>query len=99
MPSPQSKEIHGQYNFMVQSSVILKVFSSLVDASRNIFRDAAVHERVFVLSQLPGSVFIGAVNSSIKGTDGNWEVSISLTRKIKAHFRNWNNANRLGLAQ
>lgn len=58
-----------------------------VDAGRGIIRDEAVQQRVlnsiqdFALSQLQGASLIGAMDSPIKGTDGNREFLIGLMRK------------------
>lgn len=57
-----------------------------VDAGRGVIRDAAVQARVleeiqaFSLDQLPGAELIGTMDSPIKGTDGNREFLIGLTR-------------------
>jgi 23S rRNA (cytidine1920-2'-O)/16S rRNA (cytidine1409-2'-O)-methyltransferase len=57
-----------------------------VDAGRGIIRDEAIHERVlaeiceFALSQLPGARLVGSMDSPIKGTDGNREFLIGLTK-------------------
>jgi len=58
-----------------------------VDAGRGIIRDTTIHERVlgairdFALSQLHGSALIGSMDSPIKGTDGNREFLIGLTKQ------------------
>lgn len=57
-----------------------------VDAGRGIIRDGAIHQRVlatiqnFALSELPGALHIGAMDSPIKGTDGNREFLLGLRR-------------------
>lgn len=57
-----------------------------VDAGRGIIRDGTIHERVlteirdFALGELPGAKLIGTMDSPIKGTDGNREFLIGLTR-------------------
>lgn len=57
-----------------------------VDAGRGIIRDEAIHERVlaqikdFALTELPGSVLIGTMDSPIKGTDGNREFLLGVRR-------------------
>lgn len=59
-----------------------------VDAGRGIIRDEAIHERVlehiqsFALTQLPGAALIGTMDSPIKGTDGNREFLLGLTRAV-----------------
>ena len=58
-----------------------------VDAGRGIIRDRAVQERVlkniqnFALSQLQEAYLVGAIDSPIKGTDGNREFIVGLVRK------------------
>ena len=58
-----------------------------VDAGRGIIRDPAIQERVlkniqdFALSQLKGASLIGAMDSPIKGTDGNREFLIGLIQR------------------
>ena len=57
-----------------------------VDAGRGIISDEAIHERVlhevqeFSLRELIGAKLIGAIDSPIKGTDGNREFLIGLRR-------------------
>lgn len=57
-----------------------------VDAGRGIIRDTAIHLRVlqqvqnFALTQLPAAELIGNMDSPIKGTDGNREFLLGLTR-------------------
>ena len=59
-----------------------------VDTGRGIIRDPAIHERVlkniqdFALSQLQGASLIGTMDSPIKGTDGNREFLIGLSREV-----------------
>lgn len=61
-----------------------------VDAGRGIIRDEAIHERVlaqikdFALTELPGSVLIGTMDSPIKGTDGNREFLLGIRRDGEA---------------
>jgi 23S rRNA (cytidine1920-2'-O)/16S rRNA (cytidine1409-2'-O)-methyltransferase len=58
-----------------------------VDAGRGIIRDAAVQARIlssiqrFALDQLPGATLIGTMDSPIKGTDGNREFLLGLTKR------------------
>lgn len=58
-----------------------------VDAGKGIIRDSTIHERVlkhiqdFALEQLPNATLIGAIDSPIKGTDGNKEFLIGLLRE------------------
>jgi 23S rRNA (cytidine1920-2'-O)/16S rRNA (cytidine1409-2'-O)-methyltransferase len=58
-----------------------------VDAGRGIIRDEAIQERIlasiqaFALEQLPGAKLIGTMDSPIKGTDGNREFLMGLTRQ------------------
>lgn len=58
-----------------------------VDAGRGIIRDEAIHERVleqiqsFALTELHGAALIGTMDSPIKGTDGNREFLLGLTRR------------------
>lgn len=58
-----------------------------VDAGRGIIRDEAIHERVleqiqsFALTELHGVALIGSMDSPIKGTDGNREFLLGLTRR------------------
>jgi 23S rRNA (cytidine1920-2'-O)/16S rRNA (cytidine1409-2'-O)-methyltransferase len=58
-----------------------------VDTGRGIIRDAAIQDRIlaniqsFALEQLPGAKLIGTMDSPIKGTDGNREFLIGLTRE------------------
>lgn len=58
-----------------------------VDAGRGIIRDAAVQARIlssiqrFALEQLPGATLIGTMDSPIKGTDGNREFLLGLTKR------------------
>lgn len=57
-----------------------------VDAGRGIIRDVTVQERIlqniqtFALQQLSGAELIGTMDSPIKGTDGNREFLMGLTR-------------------
>lgn len=57
-----------------------------VDLGKGIIRDPAVHTRVlaqvetFALENLPGATVIGKIDSPIKGTDGNKEFLLGLTR-------------------
>lgn len=59
-----------------------------VDAGKGIIRDEAIQERIlasiqaFALEQLPGATLIGTMDSPIKGTDGNREFLLGLTRQI-----------------
>ena len=58
-----------------------------VDAARGIIRDQAIQQRVlasiqaFALEQLTGASLIGTMDSPIKGTDGNREFLMGLTRR------------------
>jgi 23S rRNA (cytidine1920-2'-O)/16S rRNA (cytidine1409-2'-O)-methyltransferase len=58
-----------------------------VDAGKGIIRDEAIHERIlesikaFALAELPGAELIGTMDSPIKGTDGNREFLMGLTRE------------------
>ncbi len=58
-----------------------------VDAGRGIIRDEAIQQRIlasiksFALAQLPGATLIGTMDSPIKGTDGNREFLLGLTRQ------------------
>lgn len=58
-----------------------------VDAGRGIIRDEVIQERIlnsiqdFALEQLPGATLIGTMDSPIKGTDGNREFLMGLTRQ------------------
>ena len=58
-----------------------------VDAGRGIIRDEAIQERIlasiqaFALEQLPGATLLGTMDSPIKGTDGNREFLLGLTRQ------------------
>ena len=58
-----------------------------VDAARGIIRDQAIQQRVlasiqaFALEQLTGASLIGTMDSPIKGTDGNREFLMGLTRQ------------------
>jgi 23S rRNA (cytidine1920-2'-O)/16S rRNA (cytidine1409-2'-O)-methyltransferase len=58
-----------------------------VDAGRGIIRDESVQNRVlqqiqeFALATLPGAALIGTMDSPIKGTDGNREFLIGLSRE------------------
>ena len=58
-----------------------------VDAGRGIIRETAVQERVleavqsFALAQLQGAILVGTMDSPIKGTDGNREFLMGLTRR------------------
>lgn len=58
-----------------------------VDAGKGIIRDDAIHQRVlgeirdFALRELPGAALIGAIDSPIKGTDGNKEFLLGLIRE------------------
>lgn len=57
-----------------------------VDAGRGIIRDVAIQERVlasiraFALAELPEAKLIGTMDSPIKGTDGNREFLLGLSR-------------------
>ena len=58
-----------------------------VDAGRGIIRDQAIQQRIlasiqsFALKQLAGAALIGTMDSPIKGTDGNREFLMGLTRQ------------------
>jgi len=58
-----------------------------VDAGRGIIRDQAIQQRIlasiqsFALEQLAGAALIGTMDSPIKGTDGNREFLMGLTRR------------------
>jgi 23S rRNA (cytidine1920-2'-O)/16S rRNA (cytidine1409-2'-O)-methyltransferase len=58
-----------------------------VDAGRGIIRDEVIQQRIlasiqsFALEQLIGATLIGTMDSPIKGTDGNREFLIGLTRR------------------
>jgi 23S rRNA (cytidine1920-2'-O)/16S rRNA (cytidine1409-2'-O)-methyltransferase len=58
-----------------------------VDAGRGIIRDDAIQQRIlasiqsFALEQLIGATLIGTMDSPIKGTDGNREFLMGLTRR------------------
>lgn len=58
-----------------------------VDVGKGIIRDPSIHSRVlesikaFSLSQLDGAELIGTIDSPIKGTDGNKEYLMGLTRQ------------------
>jgi 23S rRNA (cytidine1920-2'-O)/16S rRNA (cytidine1409-2'-O)-methyltransferase len=58
-----------------------------VDAGRGIIRDEAIQDRIlasiqaFALEQLPGATLIGTMDSPIRGTDGNREFLLGLTRQ------------------
>ena len=58
-----------------------------VDAGRGIIRDQAIQQRIlasiqsFALEQLAGVALIGTMDSPIKGTDGNREFLMGLTRR------------------
>jgi len=58
-----------------------------VDAGRGIIRDQAIQQRIlasiqsFALEQLAGAALIGTMDSPIKGTDGNREFLLGLTRR------------------
>ena len=58
-----------------------------VDAGRGIIRDQAIQQRIlasiqsFALKQLAGAALIGTMDSPIKGTDGNREFLMGLTRR------------------
>tara|TARA_B110000285_G_scaffold193476_1_gene222521 strand:- start:861 stop:1616 length:756 start_codon:yes stop_codon:yes gene_type:complete len=58
-----------------------------VDAGRGIIRDQAIQQRIlasiqsFALEQLAGAALIGTMDSPIKGTDGNREFLMGLTRQ------------------
>ncbi len=58
-----------------------------VDAGRGIIRDQAIQQRIlaniqsFALEQLTGATLIGTMDSPIKGTDGNREFLMGLTRQ------------------
>ena len=58
-----------------------------VDAGRGIIRDQAIKQRIlasiqsFALEQLAGAALIGTMDSPIKGTDGNREFLMGLTRR------------------
>ena len=57
-----------------------------VDAARGIIRDQAIQQRIlvsiqsFAIEQLTGATLIGTMDSPIKGTDGNREFLMGLTR-------------------
>lgn len=57
-----------------------------VDAGKGIIRDPEIHDRIlkditaFSLNELPGAQKIGSIDSPIKGTDGNKEFLLGLTR-------------------
>jgi 23S rRNA (cytidine1920-2'-O)/16S rRNA (cytidine1409-2'-O)-methyltransferase len=57
-----------------------------VDKGRGVIRDVTVQDAVlesvkaFALDQLPGSQFVGAMDSPIKGTDGNREFLLALSK-------------------
>jgi 23S rRNA (cytidine1920-2'-O)/16S rRNA (cytidine1409-2'-O)-methyltransferase len=59
-----------------------------VDAGKGIIRDEAIHARIlegikaFALAELPGAELIGTMDSPIKGTDGNREFLMGLTRQV-----------------
>jgi len=58
-----------------------------VDAGRGIIRDQAIQQRIlasiqsFALEQLAGAALIGTMDSPIKGTDGNREFLMGITRR------------------
>ena len=58
-----------------------------VDAGRGIIRDSAIQARIlasiqtFALNELAGAELIGSMDSPIKGTDGNREFLLGLTRR------------------
>jgi len=58
-----------------------------VDAARGIIRDQAIQQRIlvsiqsFAIEQLTGATLIGTMDSPIKGTDGNREFLMGLTRQ------------------
>lgn len=58
-----------------------------VDKGRGVIRDAAVQEetlnrvRAFALAELPGATLVGAIDSPLKGADGNREFLLCLKRE------------------
>jgi 23S rRNA (cytidine1920-2'-O)/16S rRNA (cytidine1409-2'-O)-methyltransferase len=58
-----------------------------VDKGRGVIRDPAVQDQVlievqaFALSQLPGAILIGTMDSPLVGTDGNREFLLGLTKQ------------------
>lgn len=88
-----TKVLPAVWEFIEQDGILIalvkpqfEAHKDEVDAGRGIIRDHAVHERVlaeiceFALSQLRGARLVGSMDSPIKGTDGNREFLIGLTK-------------------
>lgn len=87
------KVLPAVWNFLAEDGFLIALVKpqfeaekAEVDLGKGIIRDPAVHERVlnsitaFALTELAGSKLIGTIDSPIKGTDGNKEFLIGLTR-------------------